>query len=289
MSPAIAAGPFPELDDPSPDNNTSSASLAVNPQADVSLAKTVSNPNPGTDNEVVYTLTASNAGPNDATGVTITDSLPAGLDFLDASPGCENNNGTVTCDVGTIASGGNASVTIAVLTTAAVAGASVTNERPFSPTSPTQTRATTRRPYRSTSSRWSTSANEGCFESVGERGWLGQLHADLDQQRAEPRNWGHDHRSTCKPVDVRRGEPEPGQLQLLRGRRSPVSSASSPWVARLWSRSPPTLPLGRRRERAEHRDGDSKRTDRRPQLCARPGLDHARRTVAARSRLTSRS
>ncbi len=124
---SIAAGAFPELDDPSPDNNISSASLTVNPQADVSLAKTVSNPNPGTDSEVVYTLTASNAGPNDATGVTITDSLPAGLDFLDASPGCENNAGTVTCDVGTIASGGNASVTIAVLTTSIVAGTSVTN------------------------------------------------------------------------------------------------------------------------------------------------------------------
>ena len=80
--------------------------MAVNPQADLSLTKTVSNPNPGIDDEVDYTLTASNAGPNEATGVTITDSLPAGLDFIDASPGCDNNNGTVTCDLGTIASGG---------------------------------------------------------------------------------------------------------------------------------------------------------------------------------------
>jgi large repetitive protein len=122
-----AGGAFPQLDDPSPSNNTSSASLTVNPQADVSLAKTVSNPNPGTDDEVLYTLTASNAGPNDATGVKITDSLPAGLDFLDASPGCDNGNGTVTCDVGTIANGGHASVTIRALTTPAVAGTSVTN------------------------------------------------------------------------------------------------------------------------------------------------------------------
>jgi uncharacterized repeat protein (TIGR01451 family) len=124
---SIAAGAFPQLDDPSPDNNTSSASLTVNPQADVSLAKTVSNANPGTDGEVVYTLTASNAGPNDATGVTITDSLPAGLDFLDASPACVSDDGTVTCDVGTIASGGQASVKISALTTPAVAGTSVTN------------------------------------------------------------------------------------------------------------------------------------------------------------------
>ncbi len=124
---SIAAGAFPQLDDPSPSNNTSSASLTVNPQADVSLAKTVSNPNPGTDDVVVYTLTASNAGPNDATGVKITDSLPAGLDFLDASPGCDNDSGTVTCNIATIASGGSASVTIKAQTTAAVAGTSVTN------------------------------------------------------------------------------------------------------------------------------------------------------------------
>ena len=71
--------------------------MVVSPQADLSLTKTVSDPKPGTDDEVDYTLTASNAGPNDATGVTIHDSLPAGLDFIDASPGCDNDNGTITC------------------------------------------------------------------------------------------------------------------------------------------------------------------------------------------------
>jgi large repetitive protein len=99
----------------------------VNPQADLSLAKTVSNPNPTVDDEVDHTLTASNAGPNDATGVKITDQLTAGLDFIDASPGCDNQNGTVTCDVGTIASGGSASVTIRAHTTAAIAGTVVGN------------------------------------------------------------------------------------------------------------------------------------------------------------------
>ena len=68
--------------------------MVVNPQADLSLTKTVSSANPSTDDEVQYTLTAHNAGPNDATGVTIHDSLPAGLDFIDASPGCDNQSGT---------------------------------------------------------------------------------------------------------------------------------------------------------------------------------------------------
>ena len=122
-----ASGEFPKLPDFDPSDDSDAAQLTVNPQADVSLTKTVSPTNPGTDDEVVYTLTANNAGPNDATGVTIHDSVPGGLDFIDASPGCDNAGGTVTCDVGTIPNGGTASVTIRAHTTAALAGASVGN------------------------------------------------------------------------------------------------------------------------------------------------------------------
>jgi large repetitive protein len=122
-----AAGGFPALPDLDPSDNTNAAAVTVNPQADLSLTKTVSDPNPGTDDEVQYTLTAHNAGPDDATGVTINDSLPAGLDFLDASPGCDNQNGTVICDIGTLATGDSASVTIDARTTAAISGIVVGN------------------------------------------------------------------------------------------------------------------------------------------------------------------
>ena len=115
---------LPDLD---PSDNTNAAAVVVNPQADLSLTKTVSDTNPGTDDEVQYTLTAHNAGPNDATGVTIHDSLPAGLNFLDASPGCDNQNGTVICDIGTLAAGDSASVTIDARTTAAISGTVVGN------------------------------------------------------------------------------------------------------------------------------------------------------------------
>ncbi len=110
-----------------PELTSSEASITPVAKADLSLTKTASNTNPATDDEVDYTLTARNAGPNDATGVTIQDSLPAGLDFINASPGCDNENGTVKCDVGTIATGATASVTIRTHTTAAVAGMSVGN------------------------------------------------------------------------------------------------------------------------------------------------------------------
>ncbi len=122
-----AAGEFPPLQDLDPTDNTNAAAVAVNPQADLSLSKIVSNPNPAVDDEIAYTLTASNAGPNDASGVTIRDLLPAGLDFIDASPGCDNQNGTVACVIDTLASGDSASVTIRARTTAAVAGTALGN------------------------------------------------------------------------------------------------------------------------------------------------------------------
>ena len=115
------------IPDFNPADNTDHASLVVNPQADLSLAKTVSSANPSTDDAVEYALTVHNAGPNDATGVTIHDSLPAGLDFIDASPGCDNQNGMVTCDVGAVANGQSVSVTIDARTTSALAGTAVGN------------------------------------------------------------------------------------------------------------------------------------------------------------------
>ena len=122
-----AAGGFPALPDFNPADSMDSATVNVNPEADLSLTKAASNTSPSVDDEVDYTLTASNAGPNDATGVTISDPLPAGMDFIDATPGCDNENGTVTCNVGTVPSGGSASVTIRTHTSSAVAGMSVTN------------------------------------------------------------------------------------------------------------------------------------------------------------------
>jgi uncharacterized repeat protein (TIGR01451 family) len=122
-----AAGGFEALQDLDPLDNTASATLQVNPEADLSLTKTASETKPAVDGEVDYTLTAHNAGPNDATGVVIEDPLPAGLNFIAASPGCDNIEGTVTCPVATILDGGTASVTIKTHTTPAIAGMSVAN------------------------------------------------------------------------------------------------------------------------------------------------------------------
>ena len=64
-----------------------------------------------------YTIDVANAGPGPAGGVTVTDVLPAGVSFVDATPNgaCSDDLGTVTCGLGTLASGGSASVELHVV------------------------------------------------------------------------------------------------------------------------------------------------------------------------------
>ena len=55
-----------------------------------------------------YTLTTTNAGPDAATGVQITDSLPAGSQFISVTSTqgtCTENSGTVSCTLGDVAAG----------------------------------------------------------------------------------------------------------------------------------------------------------------------------------------
>jgi uncharacterized repeat protein (TIGR01451 family) len=112
----------------------SGATIIVGPpQTDLSVSKTAS-PSPAKmGNALTYTATATNLGPSAATGVALTDTLPAGVTFGSATPSqgsCSQAAGLVTCALGSIADGGNAAVTIIVtpttgnplINTAAVSG-----------------------------------------------------------------------------------------------------------------------------------------------------------------------
>ena len=73
--------------------------------ADLSLTKT-SSPDPGLAGDTVTsTLTVENTGPSPALDVVVTDRLPAGVTFVSATPGCSAADRSVTCAVGTVASG----------------------------------------------------------------------------------------------------------------------------------------------------------------------------------------
>ena len=71
--------------DPVITNNTTS--VVVTPQqADLALAKAVSDPTPNVGETITYTVTLSDNGPDVATNVQVTDRLPSGLTFVSAMP-----------------------------------------------------------------------------------------------------------------------------------------------------------------------------------------------------------
>lgn len=95
--------------------------------ADLAVTK-VDTPDPVTVGaNITYTVTVSNNGPLAATAVALTDTLPSAVSYVSAvaSQGtCTQTAGTVSCDLGGMASGSSATATIVAT---AVSSGSVTN------------------------------------------------------------------------------------------------------------------------------------------------------------------
>lgn len=86
---------------------------------DLAVGKTAS-PNPGQVGvNLTYRITVTNNGPATATNVTLTDTLPAGINFssVTTSQGSCSGTGPVNCSLGSLAMGGSAVVTIVVVPT----------------------------------------------------------------------------------------------------------------------------------------------------------------------------
>src|SRR5262249_52550657 len=64
-------------------------------------------------------------GPSNATGVTVTDTLPAAVSFVSASSGCVNSSGAVMCTVGNLAN--RATETRTIVVTAPSTAGTITN------------------------------------------------------------------------------------------------------------------------------------------------------------------
>jgi uncharacterized repeat protein (TIGR01451 family) len=87
--------------------------------ADLSITMT-DNPDPvEVGGELTYRLRVRNLGPSDATGVIVTDTLPANVNFVSASSGCSLSGSTVTCKIGNMRDGESAVRLIRVRPTAA--------------------------------------------------------------------------------------------------------------------------------------------------------------------------
>ncbi len=92
-------------------------------ETDLAITKTASRNPVMVNNNFSYTLVATNRGPSAATGVVVTDQLPAGINFVSATSSvgaCSNNSGAVTCNIGALSA--QASATITIVATPAAAG-----------------------------------------------------------------------------------------------------------------------------------------------------------------------
>jgi large repetitive protein len=118
---ANTAGATSAVSDPNAGNSSvTSASLPVTSSADLSITKSTQSTQAATNATINYTITVSNAGPSPATGVVVTDALPSGLQLVTATPSQGSCSGTttITCNLGTLASGGSAAIALAAHVTA---------------------------------------------------------------------------------------------------------------------------------------------------------------------------
>jgi uncharacterized repeat protein (TIGR01451 family) len=102
-------------------NNSTSINTTVTaaiPSIDLVLAQSVYPQLGVVGQSQIFTMTVVNHGPDAATNVTLIDSLPAGATFVNAAPSqggyASLVNGVITDDLGTIAAGASATLTVVV-------------------------------------------------------------------------------------------------------------------------------------------------------------------------------
>ncbi|MDQ6800599.1 MAG: DUF11 domain-containing protein [Acidobacteriota bacterium] len=98
---------------------TTTVAVVVGPPtttADVSITKTSSAGTVQPGGQITYTITALNNGPATATGVSVSDSIPAGTSFVSATPtqGSCAGTATVICTIGSLSPMASASITLIV-------------------------------------------------------------------------------------------------------------------------------------------------------------------------------
>ncbi|MFP5391173.1 MAG: CARDB domain-containing protein, partial [Gammaproteobacteria bacterium] len=111
-------------------NNSATANLTVSVGTDLALSKGASSNTPAAGAPMSFTLAPRNTGPFAATGVTVTDNLPAGFAVTSASGAgwsCAINGQAVTCTTASYAVGATDDITIGATAPAAVSATNYTN------------------------------------------------------------------------------------------------------------------------------------------------------------------
>ncbi len=102
-------------------NNTDGDSVTVN-CPDIEVSKTADDSSISAGDTAAFTIVVKNLGPGAASDVTLADPLPAGVTWTTSSVGCSVDDGTLNCDLGTLAAGASATVHVSGVTSAAVCG-----------------------------------------------------------------------------------------------------------------------------------------------------------------------
>ncbi|MBZ0268827.1 DUF11 domain-containing protein, partial [bacterium] len=133
-STAVMAGSSPV--DPDAANDSSSVDVVVQ-GADLQVTNTVSNPIPNEGDTVIFTVTLRNLGPNTATGVALSDSLPAGLTYVSAAPSIGSyNSSTGLWSAGDLAPGAIETLATMATVDAGTGGSVITTTATATLTSP---------------------------------------------------------------------------------------------------------------------------------------------------------
>jgi uncharacterized repeat protein (TIGR01451 family) len=98
------------------DTNLNSDVYANDRRSATDLSLTITDsPDPVTTRATLtYTIVVTNQGANPAPAAVVSDTLPATVTFVAASPGCVHTTGTVVCDLGLLSAGQSATITIDV-------------------------------------------------------------------------------------------------------------------------------------------------------------------------------
>jgi uncharacterized repeat protein (TIGR01451 family) len=122
--------------DPTPANDSSFANVTID-AAQADLAVSGSDPTGvPVGSPVAFTFNITNNGPQTATSIIFTAPIPGSLTFVSATPPCTFSVGTVSCNVGNLASAASTSVTINV-TAPNVGTQSITGSADATETDPT--------------------------------------------------------------------------------------------------------------------------------------------------------
>jgi len=104
----------------SPTNSvTFDYSTGGSPQADLSLSASAAPEPVGVNSNLVYSIVITNQGPNVASGVTVSNRIPVGVNFVSATGGATPTNGVLLVNLGSLTNGAVTNVQVIVQPTTA--------------------------------------------------------------------------------------------------------------------------------------------------------------------------